>query len=154
MATPQSDARVLVIHGPNLNLLGMREPEIYGRTTLDELDRALVDAGTDLGLAVETRQANGEGAIIDLIHGARGCVGIIINPGGYTHTSVAIADALRGIEVPAIEVHLSNLFGRESMRHVSITGAACRGVIMGFGLDSYVAALQLLARRPSPSTAS
>lgn len=137
--------RVRVIHGPNLNLLGEREPEIYGSTTLAELDASLVERGTSLGLAVETAQANGEGAIIDLIHGARASfAGIVINPGGYTHTSVAIHDALKGVSVPAIEVHLSNIHAREAFRQHSVTAPACRGVIMGLGLHSYHLALHAL----------
>lgn len=146
MTNPASS--VLVVHGPNLNLLGQREPEVYGRQTLAELDASLVALGQRLGLAVRCRQANGEGAIIDLLHEAgRDCVGVVLNPGGYTHTSVAIADALRAIGIPAIEVHLSNLYAREPLRHESLTGAACQGVIMGLGASSYHLALHHLAAR-------
>ena len=141
-----SASSVLVVHGPNLDLLGQREPDVYGRQTLADLDASLVALGERLGLAVRCRQANGEGAIIDLLHEAgRACVGVVINPGGYTHTSVAIADALRAIGIPAIEVHLSNLYAREPMRHRSLTGAACQGVIMGLGASSYHLALHHLA---------
>jgi 3-dehydroquinate dehydratase II len=137
---------VLVVHGPNLNLLGSREPEIYGRTTLAELDRALVKLGAELGLRVRCVQASGEGAIIDLIHEARiDCAAIILNPGGYAHTSVAIADALRAVGLPALEVHLSNVHAREPFRHRCLTAAACRGVIAGFGPDSYTLALRQTA---------
>lgn len=138
-----SAPRVRVIHGPNLNLLGIREPEIYGHTTLAELDVSLIKLGESLGLIVDCVQSNSEGQIIDFIHETRGpeYLGIVINPGGYTHTSVAIADALRGVPTPAIEVHVSNLFARDGLRHVSVTGAACRGVVMGLGLDSYRLAL-------------
>jgi len=146
MTETRTLARIAVIHGPNLNLLGEREPEIYGRTTLAELDAGLQRIGDELGLVATCHQANGEGQIIDLIHRARlEAKGIIINPGGYTHTSVAIADALRGVPIPAVEVHLSNLFGREGFRHVSLTGSACKAVIMGCGIASYELALRYLA---------
>lgn len=146
-----ASSRVLVIHGPNLNLLGQREPGIYGSTTLAELDASLQALAAELGVRLETRQSNHEGVIIDWIHGAVGQQdGIIINPGGYTHTSVAIADALRSVPVPAIEVHLSNLFKRESLRHTSVTGVACVGVIMGLGPASYHLALRsFAAQRPA-----
>jgi 3-dehydroquinate dehydratase II len=144
---PVGDApRVRVIHGPNLNLLGTREPEIYGRTTLAEIDADLVAQGHRLGLAVDCHQHNAEGDIIDLLHeAARHHRGIVINPGAYSHTSVAIHDALRAIGLPAIEVHLSNVLAREAMRHHSITGAACLGVVMGLGPASYRLALYHLA---------
>ena len=147
-----SASSVLVIHGPNLNLLGQREPGIYGRQTLADLDASLVALGERLGLAVRCQQANGEGEIIDLLHEAgRDCIGVVINPGGYTHTSVAIADALRAIGIPAIEVHLSNLYAREGFRHESRTATACRGVIMGLGPDSYLLALRHLVAFSSDS---
>jgi len=133
-------ARVSVIHGPNLNLLGTREPDVYGSQTLAQLDARIADAAAKRGAHVVCSQANSEGAIIDLIHGATD--GIVINPAGYTHTSVAIADALRSVPSPAIEVHLSNIFGRESFRQVSLTGAACQGVVMGLGGNSYLLALE------------
>jgi 3-dehydroquinate dehydratase II len=143
-----SASSVLVVHGPNLNLLGQREPETYGRQTLADLDASLVTLGEQLGLAVRCLQANGEGEIIDLLHQAgREHAAVVINPGGYTHTSVAIADALRAIAIPAIEVHLSNLYAREPLRHGSLTGAACQGVIMGLGASSYHLALHHLATR-------
>ena len=137
---------ILVLHGPNLNLLGEREPDVYGANTLDEIDASLVRLGAELGVEVVTKQANGEGAIIDLIQSAKGAYqGIIINPGGFTHTSIAIHDALRAVALPAVEVHLSNLYQRESFRHASVTGGACAGVIMGFGVRSYTLALRCLA---------
>lgn len=140
--------RVLVVHGPNLDLLGQREPDVYGRQTLAQLDASLQAQGERLGLDVRCAQSNSEGAIIDLLHEAgRECDAVVINPGGYTHTSVAIADALRGIAIPAIEVHLSNLYARESFRHQSLTGNACEGVIMGLGPSSYHLALGHLATR-------
>ena len=142
--------RVLVIHGPNLHLIGEREPTIYGSTTLAELDVSLHHLAGELGVQVTTRQSNHEGTIIDWISGARARGdqpqdGLIINPGGYTHTSVAIADALRAVSIPAIEVHLSNLYARESLRHTSVTGVACAGIIMGLGTASYLLALRHLA---------
>lgn len=208
MSSPRP--RVLVLHGPNLNLLGAREPEVYGVESLAMIDASLVALGEQLGLAVECRQANGEGQLIDHLHEfaalelpstltvsaslvetlpvrresveprpadaraaaidtARGPApevdhpgraqvrtsadppsgpvrrGVVINPGGYTHTSVALRDAIAAIELPTIEVHLSNLYGREGFRHTSITGGACRGVIMGLGSESYRLALQALA---------
>ncbi len=146
--TPGSRPAVVVIHGPNLNLLGTREPGLYGTTSLAELNAGLVDLGQSLGLHVDACQANDEGAIIDRIQQARGrYVGIVINPGGFSHTSVAIHDALRSVELPAIEVHLTNLYARESFRHASVTGGACLGVIMGLGVDSYHLALRHLAAR-------
>lgn len=137
--------RVLVIHGPNLNLLGQREPGIYGAQTLAALDESLHALAGQLGAALTIRQSNHEGVIIDWIHAAAvDHDGIIINPGGYTHTSVAIHDALRAVPVPAIEVHITNLYRRESLRHSSLTGVACLGVIMGLGAASYHLALRHL----------
>lgn len=139
---------IWVIHGPNLNLLGEREPSVYGSTTLAELDASLDALARSLGAVAVCRQANGEGQIIDLLHEARlRAKGVVINPGGYTHTSVAIADALRGIRIPAIEVHISNIFGREDYRRQSVTGGACIGVVMGLGIESYHCALRHLASR-------
>jgi len=144
---------VLVLHGPNLDLLGQREPEIYGHQTLAQLDDSLRAEGEPLGLDVRCAQSNSEGALIDHLHEAgRTCAGVVINPGGYTHTSVAIGDALRGIAIPAVEVHLSNLYGREPLRHTSLTGAACVGVIMGLGASSYHLALRYLAARIRPES--
>ena len=141
-----SDSRrvVHVIHGPNLNLLGVREPGVYGTQTLADLDQSLRALGGTLGVEVRTHQANGEGALIDLLHRARGTLGVVFNPGGYTHTSVALRDAIAAIDCPVVEVHLSNLYQRESFRHDSVTGGACAGVVMGLGSDSYHLALQYL----------
>lgn len=155
--------RVLVLHGPNLNLLGTREPDIYGSTTLAEIDRMLIAAGDHFDVLVECFQSNHEGALIDRIHAFAAAaiesahpreqdgprddppkLGIIINPGGYTHTSVALRDAIASVALPTVEVHLSNLYAREPMRHTSVTGAACVGVIMGFGQLSYALALHAL----------
>jgi 3-dehydroquinate dehydratase-2 len=145
---------VLVIHGPNLNLLGSREPEIYGRTTLRDINQRLVGLGRELGLRVETFQANGEGAIVDRIHEARGKIAVLlINPAAYTHTSIAIRDAVSALDAPAIEVHLSNVYKREPFRHHSTIADIAEGRIMGFGAESYVLALRaavaLVARQPS-----
>lgn len=148
--------RVLVVHGPNLNLLGVREPAVYGTMTLAELDRDLLELGARLGLEVETFQANGEGALIDRIHEfataipaahPRQARGLVINPGGYTHGSVALRDAIASVALPTIEVHLSNLHAREPFRHRSVTAGVCLGVIMGLGANSYELALHALAGR-------
>lgn len=138
--------RVRIIHGPNLNLLGTREPAVYGHASLAELDAELGALGRGLQLNIDCAQANGEGELIDLIHQAHAeHDGIVINPGGYTHTSIAIADAVTAVGLPTIEVHLSNLYAREPMRHRSIVGGACLGVIMGLGKRSYHLAIQHLA---------
>lgn len=143
--------RIRVIHGPNLNLLGRREPEVYGTMSLADLDARLVRLGVDLGIQVDCHQRNSEGAIIDLVHEAADSHdALVINPGGYTHTSVAIADALRSVDLPAIEVHLSNVYARESFRHDSLTAAACVGVVMGLGAASYELAIcHLAGARPA-----
>jgi 3-dehydroquinate dehydratase-2 len=137
---------ILILHGPNLNLLGQREPDVYGRTTLEEIDRRLVEAGKELGLEVRSFQSNGEGALIDALHAARGWAGgVIFNPGGYTHTSVALRDAISAISLPVIEVHLSNVYAREPFRHQSLIAPVCAGKIVGFGWRSYLLALQAMA---------
>jgi 3-dehydroquinate dehydratase-2 len=130
--------RVLVIHGPNLNLLGTRDPALYGTATLVEIDAELKARAHAKHAQVEAVQSNLEGEIVDLIHSARGRFdAIVINPGGYTHTSVAIRDAIEAVALPTIEVHLSNLHAREPFRHTSITAARCVGQISGFGAQSY-----------------
>jgi len=137
--------RVLVLHGPNLNLLGRREPEIYGTETLAELNDAVVAAGSDLGVEVRCEQHNSEGEIIDALHRApQECAGIVVNPGAYAHYSYAIADAIAAIGIPVVEVHLSNVAGREPFRRTSVTAVACRGVVSGFGAHGYVLALRAL----------
>ena len=134
---------VLVVHGPNLNLLGTREPEIYGRTTLRDINQRLIELGRELGMKVETFQANGEGAIVDRIQEARGKIDVLlINPAAYTHTSVAIRDAIAALGAPVIEVHLSNVYKRELFRHHSTIADVVEGRIMGFGAESYVLALR------------
>jgi 3-dehydroquinate dehydratase-2 len=132
--------KFLVIHGPNLNLLGRREPEVYGDRTLEDLNEMIERYGKDRGVDIMTFQSNHEGAIIDQIQlaHAEGCAAIIINPGAYTHTSVAIYDAIRGVEIPVVEVHISNIHAREDMRTRSLTAGACVGSISGFGLHSYL----------------
>ncbi|MCA9662787.1 MAG: type II 3-dehydroquinate dehydratase [Myxococcales bacterium] len=141
-------SRVVVLHGPNLNLLGVREPEVYGALTLAELDASLIALGDALGVDVECHQENSEGALIDRLHAARGrAIGVIINAAGYTHTSVALHDAIKAIDVPTVEVHISNTYRREPFRHRSYTAAACVGAIIGLGADSYRLALRHLVDR-------
>ncbi len=135
--------KILVIDGPNLNVLGQREPDIYGRTTLAEIHDSMKKLAGELGIELDFFQSNHEGEIIDRLNAASGtCDAIIINPAGYTHTSVAIRDALAGTSVPAIEVHLSNIYSREEFRHKSLTAPACVGQITGFGANSYLLALR------------
>lgn len=148
----KSSPSVLVLHGPNLNLLGRREPEIYGRTTLDEINRGLVELGAQLGLAVDAFQSNHEGAIIDRIQQAAGSYdGLIINAAALTHTSIAIRDALATLEMPVIEVHLSNIHRREPFRHISMTAGVVSGQILGLGAAGYGLALRALAGMIRPA---
>ena len=134
----RSAPRILVIHGPNLNLLGSRDPAVYVSDTLDEIDLRLRDRARACGAECVSVQSNLEGEIVDLIQDARGQFdAIVINPGGYAHTSVAIRDAIEAVGVPAIEVHLSNIHAREPFRHTSLTAAKCIGLISGFGPRSY-----------------
>jgi 3-dehydroquinate dehydratase-2 len=138
--------RVMVIHGPNLNLLGLREPEVYGSRTLEEINAMLAAEATGLGMELRVAQSNSEGEIVSLIHEAgRWARALVINPAAYTHTSVAIYDALRAVRIPAIEVHLTNVAARaEEYRHRSLTAPACVGVIAGFGAYSYLLALRAI----------
>ncbi|MDJ0874272.1 MAG: type II 3-dehydroquinate dehydratase [Desulfobacterales bacterium] len=138
---------ILVIHGPNLNRLGRREPEIYGRHTLADIDAELVQAGNALGVDVQTFQSNHEGELVDRIQQAAEEVdGLIINPAAYTHTSVALRDALLMLDIPVIEVHLSNIYRREAFRHHSMTAPAATGQIAGLGKNGYLLALDALVR--------
>jgi 3-dehydroquinate dehydratase-2 len=141
--------KVLVINGPNLNLLGIREPEIYGSTTLADVDNGLRAQGEQLGVEVLCFQSNHEGAIVDRIHQARieGVSWILINPGAYTHTSVAIRDALAGVAIPFVEVHISNVHRREPFRHHSYLSDVAEAVMAGFGTQGYGLALQFIAGR-------
>jgi 3-dehydroquinate dehydratase II len=137
---------VLVLHGPNLNLLGEREPDVYGSMTIDDLNEILIEFGKEVELDVQIQQSNHEGELIDLIQDARTWAdGIVLNAGGYTHTSVAIRDAIASIDIPVIEVHLSNIFAREEFRHQSLIAPVCRGNISGLGEQSYLLALVALA---------
>jgi 3-dehydroquinate dehydratase-2 len=145
MATPPT---VYVLNGPNLNLLGLREPEIYGADTLDDIAGRLEDRARDLGLGIEMRQSNHEGHLIDWLHeaNAEGAKAVILNPGGFTHSSVALHDAVKAISVPVIELHLSNPAAREAFRHKSYVASAAKGTIAGFGALGYELALDAAAR--------
>ena len=145
MATPPT---IYVLNGPNLNLLGTREPEIYGADTLDEIAGRLEDRARELGLSVEVRQSNHEGHLIDWLHEAQaeGAKAVILNAGGFTHTSVALLDAVKAVAVPVIEVHLSNPHAREGSRHRSLLAKGARGTIAGFGALSYELALDAASR--------
>ena len=139
---------IFVLNGPNLNLLGTREPQIYGRETLDDIASAITDRAGELGVTLDIRQSNHEGHLIDWLHeaGKSNAKAVILNPGGYTHSSVAIRDAVAAIEVPVIEVHLSNPDARESFRRRSLVAAVAKGSIKGFGAQSYMLALDAAAR--------
>lgn len=138
-----------MVHGPNLNLLGRREPEVYGVLTLEEINARLLALAAELGVELEIVQSNHEGVILDRLGKAMddGTRGIVINPGAWTHTSVALRDALAATGLPAVEVHLSNVYAREPFRHTSLTAPVCIGQVTGFGADSYVLALRGLCRR-------
>lgn len=138
--------QILVLNGPNLNLLGQRQPEVYGRETLADVERACTALADELGVAVEFRQSNHEGQLIDWIHAARGtAAGIVINPAAYTHTSVALLDALTAFDGPVIEVHISNVHKREDFRHHSFVSLRADGVIAGCGTEGYLLALRRVA---------
>ncbi|HEX6304024.1 MAG TPA: type II 3-dehydroquinate dehydratase [Anaerolineales bacterium] len=137
---------IMILHGPNLNLLGQREPEVYGKLSLEEIDQRLAAAGRELALEVRSFQSNSEGGLIDALHTAREWAsGVIFNPGAYTHTSVALRDAVAAIQLPVIEVHLSNVYAREEFRHTSMLSPVCAGKITGFGWRSYLLGLHALA---------
>ena len=146
--TSGASTTVFVLNGPNLNMLGMREPQIYGSDTLDDIAGMLEDRALELGLEVDVRQSNHEGHLVDWLHEAHatGAKAVLLNAGAYTHTSVAIHDAIKSITVPVIEVHLSNPHKREEFRHKSFVGMAAKGTIAGFGASSYVVALDAVSR--------
>ena len=138
--------KILILHGPNLNMLGTREPEIYGSRSLDDINMALIELGKEIGADLKCFQSNHEGALIDALQDAYTWAdGVVFNPGGYTHTSVALRDAITAIGIPVIEVHLSNVYAREEFRHRSLISAVCRGKIAGFGWRSYVLAIRALS---------
>lgn len=141
-------ATVYVLNGPNLNLLGLREPEIYGSDTLDDIAGMLEDRARALGLEIDLRQSNHEGHLIDWLHEAQAqrARAVLLNAGGFTHTSVALHDAIKSVKTPVIEVHLSNPHRREAFRHTSLIGQAAKGTIAGFGALSYLLALEAAAR--------
>ncbi|QNJ95110.1 type II 3-dehydroquinate dehydratase [Mycolicibacterium fluoranthenivorans] len=139
---------LLLVNGPNLNLLGTRQPEVYGATTLPEIEAAVTTLAAELGFGVRVVQSNHEGALIDAIHAARGeCAGVIINPGAYSHTSIAIRDALSSVDLPVVEVHLSNIHAREEFRHHSYVSAVADAVIAGAGPAGYDYAVRYLAAK-------
>lgn len=135
---------IFVLNGPNLNLLGTREPEIYGRDTLADIDASLAERAAQRGVTVDCRQSNHEGDLIDWLHEARatGAKAVLLNAGAYTHTSVALHDAIKAVQLPVIEVHLSNPHSREGFRHKSYVGMAAKGTVAGFGAKSYLVALE------------
>ncbi len=146
-------ASVLILNGPNLNLLGTREPEIYGSDTLSDLEAACLAHGSGLGIDVECRQSNHEGALLDHLHAARDThFGVVLNAGAFTHTSIALYDAIVGVELPVIEVHISNVHSREAFRHTSVIAPATVGQICGFGPHSYILAMDALMHRYGPGT--
>ncbi len=145
--------KIMVLNGPNLNLLGTREPTVYGSTTLADVDALCRDAGQRLGVEIDCRQSNHEGQLIDWIHEAGAAhrngqlVGAVFNAGAYTHTSVALHDAIKGADLPVVEVHISNVHAREPFRHHSYLSPAAAGIVVGFGVDGYVLAIEGLLRR-------
>ena len=134
--------KILVIHGPNLNLLGTRESDIYGTKTLDEINDSLNTLAADLGVELDIHQSNHEGEIVEIIQKSSDCSALVINPAAYTHTSVAIRDAIAAVEIPAIEIHLSNIYKREEFRHKSLISPVASGQVAGFGPDSYLLGLR------------
>ena len=143
--------KILVLHGPNLNLLGTREPDVYGNMTLSEIDQHLVTLGRELGVEVRSTQSNHEGTLIDALQDARTWAdGVVFNPGGYTHTSIALRDAIVAIGIPVVEVHLSNVYARDKFRQKSIISAVCKGRITGFGWHSYTLGLRAIVDSLQP----
>jgi 3-dehydroquinate dehydratase II len=145
---------IAVLNGPNINMLGMREPEKYGAATLDDLEALCAETAEALGLAIDFRQTNAEGELINWVQECRGrASGIVINPAGYTHTSIALMDALLAVDLPVIEVHITNIHRREEFRHLSYVSKAATGVIAGLGVGGYALALQAMAERVAPGAA-
>lgn len=137
--------KVLLLHGPNLNLLGTREPELYGKITLEEINQQAASHARKFGVELRSEQSNHEGALIDILHVARNWAdGVVFNPGAYTHTSIALRDAVSGIQLPVVEIHLSNIHAREAFRHTSLIAPVCLGQISGFGWRGYLLALDAL----------
>jgi 3-dehydroquinate dehydratase-2 len=148
--------KILVLNGPNLNLLGQREPAVYGHATLADVERLCREAGARLGAEVECRQSNHEGVLVDWVHEAGAAlrsgeaIGIVFNAGAYTHTSIALHDAIKGTGVAVVEVHISNVHAREAFRHHSVLSPAAAGIVVGFGVDGYVLAIEGLVRKLAP----
>ncbi len=153
MSASKKKPSIYVVHGPNLNLLGSRETDVYGSATLEQIDRSLADLARELGCRITSFQSNGEGELVSAIQQARGKYdGLLINPAAYTHTSVAIRDAVLAVELPVVEVHMSNVYHREEFRHRSLLSDVVAGQVVGFGVDSYLLGLRALAgllSRPS-----
>ena len=148
--------QILVLHGPNLNLLGTREPQVYGSLTLDDINTRLVELAKEYQVELACKQSNHEGDLIDALQEARTWAdGVVFNPGGYTHTSIALRDAISAIGIPVVEVHLSNVYAREEFRHVSMISAVCKGKVVGFGWRSYLlglrALIEMLSDKESPA---
>ncbi|MFD6953247.1 3-dehydroquinate dehydratase [Nocardiopsis sp. TSRI0078] len=138
---------VLLLNGPNLNLLGTRDPAQYGTTTLEEVERRVASLGRELGVEVVCAQSNSEGALVDRIHEARGWAGVVLNPGAYAHYGIALRDAIDAVEAPVVEVHISNVYAREEFRHTSVTAPVAAGYVAGCGVFGYELALRAVLRR-------
>ncbi|WP_017601849.1 type II 3-dehydroquinate dehydratase [Nocardiopsis lucentensis] len=144
---PDHSRTVLLLNGPNLNLLGTRDPEQYGTTTLAEVERRVVELGEELGVEVVCAQSNSEGAMVDHVHAARHWAGVVLNPGAYAHYSIALRDAIDAVEAPVVEVHISNVYAREEFRHTSVTAPVAAGYVAGCGVFGYELGLRAVLRR-------